>query len=126
MEEKDTRFITMLCNRIRSGKFAWENYQNGGTYSGREIQTQRMVCSYGMCGYDIWFPNQDLPRIQWDWELKDLTVDDLDYKTWLYWNEHYMGFWNEWIEDEETDLDFAPYVKAKHGIKVPNFVAMNW
>lgn len=124
--DKDTKFIKTLCKRIRHGKFAWKKYQNGGTYYGRKIQAQRTVCSYGMCGYDIWFPFQDLPTIQWDWELRDLTVDELDYKTWLYWSENYMKFYNEWFKDRDNELDFAPYVKAKHNIEVPRKIVEGW
>lgn len=124
--DKDTKFIKTLCKRIRNGKFAWEKYQNGDTYYGKEIQAEPFFCSYGMVGFETWFPNSDLPTIQWDWELRDLTVDDMDYKTYLYWQEHYMEYYNEWFRDKETELDFAPYVKAKHDIEVPKKVGKDW
>lgn len=124
--DEGTKFIKTLCKRIRNGKFAWEKYQNGGAYYGREIQTERMVCSYGMCGFDIWFPYSNLPSIQWDWELRELTIDDLDYKTWLYWQEHYTKFYNEWFRDKKTELDFVPYVQAKHNVEVPKKIVEDW
>lgn len=121
--EKDIRFIQVLCKRIRSGKFAWEKYQNGGCYGvpklGRmEIQTVRIICSYGLCGYSVWFPCSNLPEIQWDFELRQMSVDGISFKQWSYWQENYVKFLEEWAK-AETELDFVPYIKGKYHVEVP-------
>lgn len=121
--DTNVRFVQVLCKRIHNGKFAWEKYQNGGWYhipnlEGREIQTKRIFCSYGLCGYSVWFPYSKLPEIQWDFDLRELSVDGVSLKQWIYWQENYMRFLIEWAK-AETHLDFAPYVVGKYHIEVP-------
>jgi len=120
--EKDVRFIQVLCKRILKGKFAWERYQNGGCYyipnlGGYMIQTERIVCSYGLCGYSVWFPHSNLPEIQWDFDLCKLSVDGMSFKQWSYWQENYMRFLEEWNK-AETEFDFAQYIKEKYHVEV--------
>lgn len=125
MNTGDT-FIKILCNRIKKGRFNWGNYQNGGRYCipkvhSANILTQRVVCSYGLCGFEVTFPYSNLPAIQWDCELRELTVDGTDYKTWLYWAEHYEAYYNEWLK-ADTEFDFSLYVKEKYSVDVPEEV----
>lgn len=121
--DTDIRFVQVLCKRICNGNFAWEKHQNMGWYhiphvQGRIIQTERMVCSYGLCGYSVWFPYSNLPRIQWDFDLRKLSVDGVSLKQWVYWQENRTKFLIEWAK-AETDLDFAPYIKDKYHVEVP-------
>ena len=113
--EKDLRFIQILCKRIRNGKFAWENYQNGGCYhipnlGGWIIQTERIVCSYGLCGYSIWFPNSNLPEIQWDFDLREMSIDGISYKQW--WQETFAAYLKE-QNKAARELAFVRYIKDK-------------
>ena len=43
-----------LINAIRRNRFNWERYASRGTWYGLEIQTQRLVCSYGIIGYEVY------------------------------------------------------------------------
>lgn len=110
--DKDDRFINNLCKRIMQGTFAWERYQGYGSfYQGKLLVTERMVCSYGECGFSVRFPEDTLPEIVYDYELKDLTVDDIDYEVWLDRAEHYDEYSNEWLADDKTELSFDDWLK---------------
>lgn len=115
--DKNDKFIKNLCKRIMRGKFAWEKYQGyGAYYYGKLCVTQRVVCSYGECGYSVNFPEDSLPVIQYDYELKDLVVDDMDYKEWLDRAEHYDEYNDEWFADDKTELDFEDWLKQVKGV----------
>lgn len=66
-----------LVNAIRAGRFNWERYVSGGTWHGLSIQTQRLVCSYGVIGYQVFSPYGESFRgtIEYDWELDELTMN---------------------------------------------------
>lgn len=49
--------INRLEKAIKSGKFAWKRYTNRGVWHGLEVQTQRVVCSYGVIGYECYVYN---------------------------------------------------------------------
>lgn len=121
---KEDRYIQLLCKRIKEGKFDWERYQCGEYYGipnvgNYMLQTTRTVCSYGLCGFSVSFPESHLPEIQWDWELREMTVDELDFKEWLYWAEHYDNYYDEWL-NVDTDMDFNPYIQGKYHVAVPS------
>lgn len=116
--DKNDKFINRLCKRIMRGKFAWEKYQGyGKLYYDKLLVTERIVCSYGECGYSVHFPKDAfLPDIQYDYELRDLSVDDMDYKVWLDKAEHFEEFYNEWFSDDKTELDFDAWLKQAKGV----------
>ena len=103
---KEDRYIQLLCKRIKEGKFDWERYQCGEYYGipnvgNYMLQTTRTVCSYGLCGFSVSFPESHLPEIQWDWA------------------EHYDNYYDEWL-NVDTDMDFNPYIQGKYHVAVPS------
>lgn len=66
-----------LVNAIRAGRFNWERYVSGGMWYGLSIQTQRLVCSYGVIGYQVFSPHGESFEgvIEYDWEFDKLTMN---------------------------------------------------
>ena len=83
----DFQFISRLCANIKNGKFNWEKYLVQRTYFGRTIAVIPLHCSYGQIGFSVYVPFSNLPEIQYDWELKEILVGEVDYKEWLESNE---------------------------------------
>ena len=80
-KDRDMVYLHRLCVNIRNGNFSWQRYKGGGRYYGREIAVSPLFCSYGEIGYSVYFPYQSsMPKIQYDWEMKELSVDDMDWK----------------------------------------------
>lgn len=75
------KFVKRLCKAIRGGRFNYENYLCGGTWYGQEISTMPMFVSYGQCGFSV--GGRHIPEISWDWEMRELLVDDMPLKEWL-------------------------------------------
>ena len=61
-----------LLKSIKSGKFCWEKYLNGGSYCGMLIMTTPLHCSYGQIGYVVTVDGRD--RISYDWELNEIDI----------------------------------------------------
>ncbi len=79
--DSEMTYLHRLCMNIRNGHFSWQRYKAGGRYFGREIAVMPLFCSYGQIGYSVYFPYQSsMPEINYDWELKELTVDDMAWK----------------------------------------------
>ena len=79
----DFQFISRLCANIKNGKFNWEKYLVQRSYFGRTIAVIPLHCSYGQIGFSVYVPFSNLPEIQYDWELKEILVGEVDYKEWL-------------------------------------------
>jgi hypothetical protein len=79
-KDKDLVYLHRLCMNIRNGRFNWERYSNNGYYFGKEIATMPVFCSYGMIGFSVSFPYQSMPEVTYDWEMRELTIDDMDWK----------------------------------------------
>ena len=77
------RIIRTLCTNIQKGRFNWEKYCTPQTYYGTKICVTPLHCSYGQIGYKVHLPYTTLPEVAYDWELKELTVDDMDWKEYL-------------------------------------------
>lgn len=76
--------LKMLCSNIMAGRFNWRKYCNPQPYFGREICVTPLHCSYGQIGYTIHFPySPDMPEVEYDWEMKKLTIDEENWKTYL-------------------------------------------
>lgn len=67
-----------LINAIRRNRFNWERYTTRATWYGLEIQTQRVVCSYGTIGYEVYIygGSGHFATITYDWEKEDVTVNE--------------------------------------------------
>lgn len=75
-----SKIIRKLCTNIINGRFDWEKYCTPQTYYGVMICVTPLHCSYGQIGYTVHFPYTSLPEVDYDWELKELTVDDVDWQ----------------------------------------------
>lgn len=77
ISHKDNMLIKRLINAIKSNRFDWERYSTIHTWNGLEIQTQRLVCSYGIIGYEVYIYNDsgNIATIRYDWEKDDLFIE---------------------------------------------------
>lgn len=82
------KYLKRLCKAIISGRFNYENYLNEGYWHGVEIQTMPLFCSYGKIGFTIIVYAKTQYEIQYDWEMKELTIDEEDWKDYI--NELYL------------------------------------
>lgn len=82
----NNQLIRYICRCIKRARFCWRNYLQPSSYYGREIAVTPLFYSYGQIGYSIHFPYSNLPKIDYDWELEELTVDDMD------WEEYFNDF----------------------------------
>lgn len=69
--------ISRLEKAIKNEKFAWERYVRRKAWHGLEVQTRRVVCSYGVIGYECYVYNsgQHLATIDYDWEKKEANIE---------------------------------------------------
>lgn len=75
---KKYQVLNRLCKSIINGTFNDEKYRNGEkTYCGCEIRTEPLFCSYGTIGFTATLLRVE---IQWDADLKELTIDGNDYQ----------------------------------------------
>ena len=75
---KTYQYLNTICKNILNGKFDYRKYQSGKSYYGRNIQTQSLFCSYGTIGFTLTI--EGVAEIQYDWEMKELMIDDKPYK----------------------------------------------
>ncbi|WP_418403471.1 hypothetical protein [Alistipes putredinis] len=47
---------------------------------GREICVHPLHCSYGQIGYTVYYPYSIMPNVEYDWELRELAVAEMDYR----------------------------------------------
>lgn len=74
------KYLIRLCKAILAGRFNYENYLNKGYWHGVEIQTMPLFCSYGTIGFTATICAETKYEIQYDWEMKELTIDDEPWK----------------------------------------------
>lgn len=103
-KETDPRLIRRLFNAIIGNRFNAEKYGGGGTWYGMTIQTQELFASYGQIGFTVWSPYSESfdIEISYDWEMKELTIDDIDWKQWFIVN-HFP--WNEIKSDKSISTE---------------------
>ena len=83
MTTTGTAILKRLCDNIAAGRFDWRKYCTPQPYFGREICVTPLHCSYGQIGYTVHFPYSDMPEVEYDWELKKLTIDGEQWKSYL-------------------------------------------
>lgn len=74
------KYLKRLCKAILSGRFNEEKYRQRKNYYGIEIQTKPLFASYGTIGFSVQVYAEEQYNIQYDWELKDLTINEMHYK----------------------------------------------
>ena len=74
------KYLKRLCKAILADRFNYENYLNKGYWHGVEIQTMPLFCSYGTIGFTATICAETKYEIQYDWEMKELTIDDEPWK----------------------------------------------
>lgn len=74
--------LKRLSNAIIAGRFNNENYRQRRAYYDVEIETCPLFCSYGEIGYKVYVyeDGQHEHTLSYDWEKKELTIDDLPYQ----------------------------------------------
>jgi hypothetical protein len=82
------KYLKRLCNAILADRFNEEKYRARQTWNGVEIQTMPLFCSYGKIGFTITVYAKTQYEIQYDWEMKELTIDEEDWKDYI--NELYL------------------------------------
>lgn len=111
---KTYQYLNTICKNIRNGKFDYRKYQSGKSYYGRNIQTSPFFCSYGTIGFTLTIENST--EIQYDWEMKELTIDDKPYKfainlEYLEDNDINLSSENVW-DDEPNSVELETYTDA--------------
>ena len=74
------KYLKRLCNAVLCGRFNEEKYRQRKNYYGIEIQTKPLFASYGRIGFSVQVYAEGQYNIQYDWELKELTIDEMHYK----------------------------------------------
>lgn len=77
---KDDKYLWRLCKNIIAGRFNWRRYCSQQSYYGREICVTPLFCSYGQIGYTVYFPYSGMPDVEYDWDMRELTIDEMDYR----------------------------------------------
>ena len=77
------KYLKRLCKAILAGRFNYENYLNKGYWNGVEIQTMPLFCSYGIIGFTATICAETKYEIEYDWEMKELTIDDEPWKEFI-------------------------------------------
>lgn len=72
--------LKRLANAILENRFNESKYSTRKEYYGVEICTMPMFCSYGQIGYSVSVYSDDEYKLQYDWELKVLTINNKSYK----------------------------------------------
>lgn len=111
---KTYQYLKTICKNILNGKFDYRKYQSGKSYYGRNIQTQPFFCSYGTIGFTLTIENRT--EVQYDWEMKELTIDDKSYKfainlEYLEDNDISLSSENVW-DDEPNSVELECYTDA--------------
>lgn len=76
--------LKRLCGNIAADRFDWRKYCTPQPYFGREICVTPLHCSYGQIGYTVHFPySPDMPAVEFDWEMDELTIDGEKWKSYL-------------------------------------------
>ena len=70
----DDSILKRLCGNIAAGRFDWRKYCTPQPYFGREICVMPLHCSYGQIGYTVHFLYSDMPEVEYDREMNELTV----------------------------------------------------
>ena len=81
--DKQDKYLARLCKNILAGKFNDENYRTRKSYYGYEIQTMPVFASYGTIGFSVTVHGEKQHTVDYDWEMKELTIDEQDWKEWL-------------------------------------------
>lgn len=79
----DVEILEQLCSDIVAGRFEWLEYLTPKVYFGREIRALPMICPKGQFGYLVYFPYSEMPELEYDWALDELTIDGTDYRKYL-------------------------------------------
>lgn len=93
------KYLNRLCKNILAGRFDDLKYRDKREYYGVSIQTGPLFCSYGQIGFTVDVYHHEQFHISWDWEMKELTINDRPWKEII----------NEvWLESE-TDMSVHRY-----------------
>ena len=76
-------YLKRLCNAIVSNRFNELKYRDSGNYYGLDIQTRPLFCSYGEIGFTVSVFSGTQYYIQYDWELKELSINGYPYKDFI-------------------------------------------
>ncbi len=79
------KYLKRLCNAILEYRFNEEKYRQKRSWYGKDIMTKPLFCSYGKIGFSVLvYENYDhFCTVQWDGDLKELTIDDVPWKKYL-------------------------------------------
>ena len=108
------KYLKRLCNAIIADRFNDERYRHGGTYYGIDIVTKPLFCSYGEIGFTVTVYSDSSDQqytVQYDWEIKELTIDDSPWKDFI--NILYLENNNlELLGNEDRSVEFECYTDA--------------
>ena len=82
------KYLKRLCKAILARRFNDENYRQRKSWYGHDIITEPLFSSYGTIGFTAIVYAIPAYNIQFDWEMKELTIDDEPWKDYI--NELYL------------------------------------
>lgn len=82
-EKAVVQFYRRLCSSIVAGRFNWRKYCTPQSYFGHNICVIPLHSSYGQIGYTVYFPHSGMPDVEYDWEMNELTIDEMDFRSFL-------------------------------------------
>ena len=79
------KYLKRLCRAILAQRFNDESYRQKKSWYGKDIQTEPLFTSYGEIGFtvSVYGDYTHYCTVQWDRELRELTIDDADWKDYI-------------------------------------------
>lgn len=94
------KYLKRLCRAILARRFNDENYRQRKSWYGHDIITEPLFSSYGTIGFTAIVYATPAYNIQFDWEMKELTIDDVPWKDFI--NFLYLENNDIKVHDEST------------------------
>lgn len=110
------KYLKRLCRAILARRFNDENYRQRKSWYGYDIITEPLFSSYGTIGFTAIVYATPAYNIQFDWEMKELTIDDVPWKDFiniLYLENNDLQLQNSrpW-DHKERSVEFECYTDA--------------
>lgn len=74
------KYLRRLSNAIINNRFNESAYYRPHKYYGIKIATGPLFCSYGQIGFCVTVYSDTQHELEYDWEMKKLTIDGLPYQ----------------------------------------------
>ena len=84
MQHISNAWVRRLYSNVVSGRFRWDKYISCPLpYFGLDINTEPIhsdTSCRNVCGFNLYFPYNNIPNISYDWELNIFKVNGKELK----------------------------------------------